>query len=333
MKVFEAFAGMGGGSFALKRLKAKHPSFNYELVGYSEIDKFAIKIFEANHCKEKEIKNYGDIAALIPEELPDFDMFMGGFPCQPFSVAGLMQGSEDIKGRGTMLQHILQILEIKKPKYVLLENVKGFLYSKFKDTRELLAKELRRIGYSVEDEVFFRGGLMNSSDYGVPQKRERVWMFAVKGELPENFTVKPEKVIGGNRLKDLVDSVEDIPEKMFLTQSQIDRLKERLNINSFKVEEPLCLDIYCEKIKFDGICSTLSDPIHNTTRLLECRRGKEEVRKLTIPEIFRLMGFKDGEINFSDLSYTQLARRAGNGWDVNLVTLILENVFKQLSII
>lgn len=123
MKVLQEW---GGASFALRRLKQKYPSFDYELVGYSEIDKFAIKLFEANHCKKGDIRNYGDITKINPEELPDFDIFTGGFPCQPFSVAGLMQGVDDFMGRGTMLHHIVRILKVKKPKYILLENVKRF---------------------------------------------------------------------------------------------------------------------------------------------------------------------------------------------------------------
>lgn len=112
LRVFEGFAGMGA-SFALKRLKAKHPSFNYELVGYSEIDKFAIKLFEANHCKKGDIRNYGDIAKINPEELPDFDIFTGGFPCQPFSVAGLMQGVDDFMGEGQCYITLFAFLKLR----------------------------------------------------------------------------------------------------------------------------------------------------------------------------------------------------------------------------
>ena len=303
------------------------------MVGYSEVDKFAIKIFNANHNKQDRIINYGDITNIDPNTLPDFDLFMGGFPCQPFSVAGLMQGVNDTRGRGTMLSHIVRILKIKKPKYILLENVKGFLSEKFKDTREALAEMLKEIGYSTFEDASFVCTLLNTKDYGIPQNRERVWIFASLEKLPNDFGLTPYPAITSNKVGDFLDPIELIDKSNFLSTEQVNKLKERLSINSFKVTEPLCLDVYNKKIKADGICPTLTDPSHCNIRVLECRRGKEEVRKLTISEQFRLMGFRDGEVDFANLSYSQLGKRMGNGWDVNIVTLILENIFKQLNIV
>ena len=80
IKVFEAFAGYGGASFGLKKANIEH-----QVVGYSEIDKFAIELYNANF---PDTKNFGDITQINPKELPDFDLFTGGFPCQPFSTAG-----------------------------------------------------------------------------------------------------------------------------------------------------------------------------------------------------------------------------------------------------
>lgn len=324
---------LGGGSFALKRISEKYSDFEYELVGYSEVDKFAIKIFNANHNKQDKIINYGDITSIDPNTLPDFDLFMGGFPCQPFSVAGLMQGVNDTRGRGTMLSHIVRILNVKKPKYILLENVKGFLSEKFKDTREALAEMLKEIGYSTFEDASFVCTLLNTKDYGIPQNRERVWIFASLEKLPNDFGLIPYPTIASGKVCNFLDPVETIDESNFLSVEQVNKLKERLGISSFKVTEPLCLDVYNKKIKTDGTCPTLTDPSHCNIRVLECRRGEEEVRKLTISEQFRLMGFRDGEVDFANLSYSQLGKRMGNGWDVNIVTLILENIFKQLNII
>lgn len=135
LRVFEGFAGYGGGSFALKRVKEDHPKFNYKVVAYSEIDKYAIELFNANHRDEKGnlIKNYSDITKIDPYEkdFPDFDMFTGGFPCQPFSTAGMQKGVDDPYGRGTLFQHIMRICAVKKPRYILMENVKGLLSHKF----------------------------------------------------------------------------------------------------------------------------------------------------------------------------------------------------------
>lgn len=140
IKVFEAFAGYGGASFGLKRSGVKH-----KVIGFSEIDSSAIQILGTNFPK---IKNYGDIKSIADEleknndYLPDFDMFTGGFPCQPFSSAGLQLGEEDKLGRGTLIYEIIRICRIKKPKYILLENVKGFKSAKFKKTRDALTAGL-----------------------------------------------------------------------------------------------------------------------------------------------------------------------------------------------
>ena len=202
LRVFESFAGIGGGSFALKRISEKYSDFEYGLIGYSEVDKFAINIFNANHNKQGYINNYGDITTIDPNTLPDFDLFMGGFPCQPFSVAGLMQGEKDFLGRGTMLSHIIRILEVKKPKYVLLENVKGFLSNKFKDTREALAEMLKEIGYSTFEDTSFVCTLLNTKDYGMPQNRERVWIFASLERLSDNFDLTPYPTIVSGKVCD-----------------------------------------------------------------------------------------------------------------------------------
>ena len=113
IRVFEGFAGYGGASFGLKRSGIK-----YKVIGFSEVDPSANRILHENF---PEIKNYGDILT-INEELsknskfiPDFDMFTGGFPCRPFSSAGMQMGEEDRYGRGTLFYEIMRILKEKRP--------------------------------------------------------------------------------------------------------------------------------------------------------------------------------------------------------------------------
>lgn len=116
LKVFEGFAGYGGGSFALKRVKEEHPKFNYEIVGFSEIDKYAVELYNANHrdAKGNLLRNFNDITQINPndKDFPDFDMFTGGFPCHPFSTAGMQKGVDDPYGRGTLFQHIMRICKV-----------------------------------------------------------------------------------------------------------------------------------------------------------------------------------------------------------------------------
>ena len=335
IRVFEGFAGYGGGSFGLKRLKENIPNIDYEVVGYSEFDKYAANLFHANH-KDKQgnpLKNWGDITQIEPNELPDFDMFMGGFPCQPFSSAGMQMGVQDPYGRGAMLSHIIRICRVKKPKYLFLENVKGFTHGKFKPIHDQLIKDLSEIGYGEQP---LATAVLNSKDYGIPQNRERLWMFARLGGLPKGFSMTPKKIESNLRIGEYLDI--NPSKELYLSQAQISHLKHKHHIDSFIVNTPLCFDVYNKKIKRDGFCITITQPEHNSLRVIEVPKsnGEEIVRKMSVYEQFRLMGFRilrdlsDCEINFNGQSYTQLSKRAGNGWDVNLVGILLTHIFRQL---
>lgn len=315
IKVFEAFAGYGGASFGLKR-----SGINHKVIGYSEIDGPACVLFEKNFPG---IKNYGDITKLSPDEIPDFDLFTGGFPCQPFSTAGLGLGELDI--RGTLFYDIIRICEAKKPKWILLENVRGLTTAKHKRTFEKIFSELKRIGYGDA-----KCHLLNTKDYGIPQNRERLWIFAQYGGLPENFDIVPPKVNSTKKIDAFLDKKP--PENLYLSDQQIAHLKEKHNIESFVVSKSVCFDVYNKKIKTNGLCPTLTDPMHNSIRVVEkSKNGKEIIRKLSIAEQFRLMGFEDGELDTANLSYTQLSKRAGNGWDVNVVGILLRHIWSQLE--
>lgn len=346
LRVFEGFAGYGGGSFALRRLKEQNPNFNYEVVAYSEIDKYASDLFDENHKDKngKPIKNYSDITMIDPNEpdFPDFDLFTGGFPCQPFSTAGMQKGVDDPYGRGTLFEHIIRICAVKKPKYILLENVKGLLSKKFEETRNKMNDMLRELGYVADKndstEMPLRMAVLNSKDYGVPQNRERVWMFARLGGLPKDFSMTPPKNDNGLKLADFLDPEGHVPQKLYLSKKQIDHLKEKHNISSFYVDTPLCFDVYNKKIKYDGYSITITMPEHNSLRVIESHKDKEVVRKMSVTEQFRLMGLeglsidnRKVDITFNNQSYTQLSKRAGNGWDVNLVTILLNHIFTQLK--
>lgn len=260
-------------------------------------------------------------------------MFMGGFPCQPFSSAGMQMGVEDPYGRGAMLGHIIRICKVKKPKYLFLENVKGFTHGKFKPVHEQLIKDLREMGYGDDP---LAQAVLNSKDYGIPQNRERLWMFARLGGLPKDFSMIPPKVISDKKMADYLDYNPE--KKLYLSKAQIEHLKEKHKITSFVVDTPLCFDVYNKKIKHDGYSITITQPEHNSLRVIEVPKedGEEIVRKMSVYEQFRLMGFrisrdlKECEIDFDGQSYSQLSKRAGNGWDVNLVGILLTHIFKQL---
>jgi DNA (cytosine-5)-methyltransferase 1 len=312
IRLFEAFAGFGGASFSLTKAKIKHHT-----VGFSEFDKFAIDLYQKNFPG---VHSFGDITLINPKDIPDFDLFTGGFPCQPFSQVGLGLGEQDT--RGTLFHDIIRICEVKKPKHILLENVKGLKTNRHGDTFKTIIKNLTNIGYDVIAQV------LNSKDFGIPQNRERLWIYAYRGQLPLTFSLTPEKEPLKIKFKDMLDKAPD--PKLFLTQVQIARLKELYGLD-FIVLEPSCVDLYNKNIRKDGTSITILEPHHNKMRIAHVPNGAElQVRKYSISEHFRLMGFKDGEIDFNNQSYQQLCKRAANGWDINLASRIFTKIFEQI---
>lgn len=238
LRVFEAFAGYGGASFALKRA-----AIPFKTIGYSENDKFASALYEANHDG---VPAFGDITQIDPKALPDFDLFTGGFPCQPFSQVGLGLGEQDT--RGTLFHDIVRICDVKRPKHILLENVKGLRTNRHGKTLETIVKKLTKLGYDVAVQ------LLNSKDYGIPQNRERIWIYGYQGTLPMGFTLEPPKEKLKVFLSDLLDKNPD--PSLFKTQEQIERLKELYGLD-FIVEEPSCADLYNKNIRKDKISITI----------------------------------------------------------------------------
>jgi len=368
IKLFEMFAGYGGGSFALK--KANIP---FELVGYSEIDKFAIKCFEQNHKGN----NYGDCKLINPNDLPDFNLLTGGFPCQDVSIAGNRNLS---KGRTNLYKEIIRIAEVKKPKYMLLENVKGLLsMGKERKLVNIIVSDLQRIGYGVCWKV------LNSKDYGIPQNRERVWFVCKYGgwKFGEfSFPNKEElKLKLGDILEDNVDKKYYLTEKtikmflkhrvrqiekkngFFFSPKTVDSISNSLTTKegSRATDNFILQNKYSENRIF-RISPTITSTESKTTYLVHSlfpRTGNPkqggtghlykddgtsycldtgncltqlldnfQFRRLTPKECFRLMGFLNDEIDLTGLSDNQLYKLVGNGWEINLVSKIFKEMFK-----
>ena len=162
MKYFSTFSGIGGFEKGINNAfgMGRHP----ECVGYSELDKYAIQTYQKhfNH------KNYGDITKIDEKTLPDFDLLVGGFPCQSFSIAGKRGGFKDT--RGTLFFDLARIVREKQPRNFIFENVKGLLSHDKGNTFRTIISTLDELGYDCEWQV------LNSKDFGVPQNRERVFI-------------------------------------------------------------------------------------------------------------------------------------------------------------
>lgn len=229
MKLFSLFSGIGGPEKALKRI-----GIDYELIGYSEIDKYASKSYSAVH-DELEIKNYWDITKINEKELPDFDLMTWGFPCQDISIAGKQAGIHE-GTRSGLYYDGLRILKEKKPKYSLIENVKALTSKKFKDTFESILNDLECAGYNNYWQV------LDAKDYGIPQHRERVFIVSIRKDVDKEYTF-PEKEVLKLKLKDLLE--DEVDEKYYLSDRMIKTFSDMTNRNGYvrgKCFKPHSLD-------------------------------------------------------------------------------------------
>ena len=221
IRVFEAFAGVGSQRMALRNLGIDH-----KVVAIAEIDKFAIKSYEAIHG---ETNNLGDISQIETADIPDHDLFTYSFPCQDISVAGQGLGLDEGSGtRSGLLWECQKVIAGKKPKYLLLENVKNLVGKKHKHNFDRWLDWLEEQGYTNYWQV------LNAKDYGIPQNRERVFVVSILGDhTPYKF---PEPIELELRLKDVLEEVVD--EKFHLTEVQTERLIQNSDYFQDLVNEP-----------------------------------------------------------------------------------------------
>lgn len=206
IRVFEAFAGYGSQSMALRRL-----GIDFEVVGISEIDKYAIQAYMAVHG---DTPNYGDISNIEWESVPDFDFLTYSFPCTDISTAGQQKGlAEDSGTRSSLLWECRKAIEAKRPKYLLMENVKNLISKKFTPYLKEWLRFLEGQGYSNYTKV------LNAKDFGVPQNRERVFMVSILGEASFHF---PKPLTLEKRLKDVLER--DVDESFYLSKKMTDYL-------------------------------------------------------------------------------------------------------------
>lgn len=158
IRVMSLFSGCGGTELSLPD--------NFEVVGHCEFDKYASSVLRYHYPN---IPNFHDVTEFVDKEVPEFDMLVGGFPCQSWSIAGLRKGFSD--ERGQLIYNVFDILRKHKPRLLVLENVKGLLSKDKGDAFEAIMEYLSELGYELDFEV------VNSKNFGLAQNRERVFIF------------------------------------------------------------------------------------------------------------------------------------------------------------
>ena len=215
IKVFTAFSGYDSQMMALNRVAERHKGqIEFELVGWSEIDKYAIKAHDLIFPGYKD-RNFGDISLIDWNNVPDFDLFTYSSPCQDWSAAGLQRGGQEGSGtRSSLLWECRKAIIAKRPKYLLLENVKALVSKKFFPYFNKWCRELEDYGYYNYWKV------MNAKDYGVPQNRERVFLLSIRQDIDSGDFVFPEEVELTTFLKDKLE--ETVDEKFILSEKDIE---------------------------------------------------------------------------------------------------------------
>ena len=211
LKTIDLFAGIGG-------IRLGFEAFGCENIFTSEWDQDAQKMYEANFGE----KPRGDITQIAPADIPNHDILLAGFPCQPFSIIGSMQGFADT--RGTLFFNIEEILRIKQPYAFLLENVKQLRTHDSGRTFNTILEKLEKLGY------FVHHAILNALDFDLPQKRERIIIVGFKENIQFKFP-QPKGLY--KSLAEILESEQEIDKKLFASQNIIDKRQNRLKIMPF----------------------------------------------------------------------------------------------------
>ncbi len=316
MKFIDLFAGIGG-------IKIAFEENGFECVFSNDFDKYCKITYDYNFSEllnsQKEMY-LGDIATISLKDIPEFDVLAGGFPCQPFSIAGYREGFNDKKGRGNVFFEIIRILKDKKPKAFLLENVKNLRTHDKGNTIKVIYEELEKLGYFVTDKV------MNAIEYAnIPQNRERIY---IVGFLDKSAFINFK-----------------FPTKIPLTKTINDCLENNVNEKYYYNGKPLYERIKNDVVKKDtiyqwrrqyvrenksNVCPTLTANMgmggHNVPIILD----DKGIRKLTPRECANFQGFPK-DYKLPKIADSQLYKQFGNSVVVPVVSRIVQNIKMALD--
>lgn len=298
----DLFAGIGG-------IRLGFESVGGKCVFSSEFDEAACKTYEANFGEHPS----GDITKIAASEIPDFDILLGGFPCQAFSIIGKKEGFEN-ETCGTLFFEIERILKEKKPKAFMLENVRNLTAHDNGNTFRVIKAHLEALGYNVHAKV------LNALDYGVPQKRERIIIVGFLENLLFRF---PDPVPESQKLK-LTDILEADVDKKYYVRDNI--RESRL----MRLKDPNFPKPY---ISHENIAGSIT-PHHYSSCL---RAGASanyilinDERRPTEREMLRLQGFpEDYKIV---VSYSQIKHQCGNSVAVPVIKAVAAEMIKALKL-
>lgn len=302
MNVISLFAGIGG-------LDSGFIQNGFDVIWANDFDKYAVQTYKANY---KSPIILGDLNQIKLESIPNADVIIGGFPCQPFSMMGEMKGFEDT--RGTLFFRIVEIIKNQisrgnKPKALVLENVRNLKLHDNGNTFKVIKKTLEDLGYTVYDKI------LNSADYGIPQTRNRTFIVCFSNNKTQfNY---PEKKVLDLTLQDLLEH--DVADKYYLSDKILPTILSN-GTGGYKGKSEIDLKIA------RPLCATMAKMHRACQDNYVTQNGK--VRRLTPRECARLQGFSDDFV--IPVSDTQAYKQFGNAVTVNVSNAVAAMVKNAL---
>lgn len=311
-KTIDLFAGVGG-------IRIGFEKAGFETIFANDFDPFCKPTYDLNF---KDVPlTVGDIQKIKSRDLPSFDVLLGGFPCQPFSIAGYRRGFLDT-GRGDLFFEIVRILRDKKPTAFLLENVKNLHTHDKGKTFKIISDALDDLGYYTKEAI------LSSAEYGnVPQNRERIYIVGFKKKAMRDAFEFPEAVQLTKTVADLLD--DSVDERYYYNGHQYYKelkkaVKSRDTVYQWR-------RTYVRENK-SGVCPTLTANMgmggHNVPIILDSKG----IRKLTPKECARIQGFPESYKLPEDLPDTKLYKQFGNSVTVSVIERIARQMMKALEL-
>ena len=313
MKVVSFFAGVGG-------IDAGFEKAGFDVIWANEFDKYAAATYKMNFDNKLIVD---DIRNVKVEDIPNFDIMIGGFPCQAFSVAGYRKGFKD--ERGNLFFELERVFKVKKPQVIFLENVKNLVGHDGGNTFRVILQSLKDAGYHVKKEV------LNACDYGnLPQNRERIYIVAFLDENAYKEFEFPEPIKLTHKLEDYIEYDKKQDDKYYYTPDSCkfyDELKE-------KVKNPETTyqwrRVYVRENK-SNLCPTLTANMGTGGHNVPIICTKTGIRKFTPRECFNIMGY-DKEYKLPEnMANTHLYKQAGNSVVVPVIERIAEEIKGALA--
>ena len=312
MRFADLFAGIGG-------IKMGFEQAGFECVFSNDFDKNCKITFDSNFAEKGKPLVLADISKVPSELIPDFDILTGGFPCQPFSIAGYRKGFLD-EGRGNLFFDIIRILRDKKPKAFLLENVKNLKNHDDGKTFLRICEELKTLGYGVDDKV------LNTMEYGnLPQNRERIYIVGFLSRKAYDKFHFPEKISLSKTISDCLE--ESVDKKYYYNGKPLYKMLEKEMAKKNTVYQ--WRRKYVRENK-NGVCPTLTANMgmggHNVPLIL----NSKGIRKLTPRECANFQGFPKS-FKLPKIADSSLYKQFGNSVSLPVIKRIAENIKKALE--